>query len=152
MFMGDISNQLFDPQNRDIDRLKLSDPYLLPAVGRKFVGPVDRKAIEDYYEIRNAATQAANTLKMVEASKVYEDNPEKLREMAYMARVNQAIQAGPEKQMQELRKLKSQVLAAPGSVIDPSRKTEVIKQINLKMNEIARSVQPLKRTIPFSLF
>jgi len=152
MFMGDVSNQLFNPQNRDIDRFKLSDPYLFPVVGRKFVGPVDRKAIEDYYEIRNAATQAANTLKMVEASKVYEDNPEKLREMAYMAQVNQAIQAGPEKQMQELRKLKSQVLAAPGSVIGPSRKTEVIKQINLKINEIARSVQPLKRTIPFSLF
>lgn len=152
MFTADLTNQLFDTQNNDIDRLKLSDPYLLPGVGRKFVAPTDRKALEDYYEIRNAATQAANTLKMVEASKVFEDNPEKLREMAFMAQVNQALEAGPEKQMQELRKLKQQVMSAPNTQIGASRKTEVLKQINLRINEIARGVQPLKRHIPFTLF
>jgi hypothetical protein len=152
MYLADFTGQLYDPQNKDIDRMRLSDPYLLPFVGRKFASPVDRKAMDDYYEIRNAATQAANTLKMIEASKVFEENPEKLREMAYMARVNQAMEAGPEKQMDELRKLKQQVLSAPGDHISPSKKTEIVKQINLRMNEVARSVQPIKRYIPFTLF
>ena len=152
MYLSDVSGQLYDPQNKDIDRMKLSDPYLLPFIGRKFASPVDRKAMDDYYEIRNAATQAANTLKMIEASKVYEDNPEKLREMAYMALVNQAMEAGPEKEMEELRKVKRQVLSAPGDHISPSKKTDIIKQINLRMNEVARSVQPIKRNIPFTLF
>jgi hypothetical protein len=152
MYLSDVSGQLYDPQNKDIDRLKLSDPYLLPFIGKKFASPVDRKAMDDYYEIRNAATQAANTLKMIEASKVYEENPGKLREMAYMAKVNEAMEAGPEKEMEELRKLKAQVLSAPRDHINPSQKTEIIKQINLRMNEVARGVQPLKRYIPFTLF
>jgi hypothetical protein len=152
MYLADATNQVYDPQNKDIDRLKLSDPYLLPFIGKKFASPVDRKAMDDYYEIRNAATQAANTLKMIEASKVYEENPGKLREMAYMAKVNEAMEAGPEKEMEELRKLKAQVLSAPRDHINPSQKTEIIKQINLRMNEVARGVQPLKRYIPFTLF
>jgi len=152
MYLSDVSGQLYDPQNKDIDRLKLSDPYLLPFIGKKFASPVDRKAMDDYYEIRNAATQAANTLKMIEASKVYEENPGKLREMAYMAKVKEAMEAGPEKEMEELRKLKAQVLSAPRDHINPSQKTEIIKQINLRMNEVARGVQPLKRYIPFTLF
>jgi len=152
MYVSDVTNQLYDPQNKDIDRMKLSDPYLLPFIGKKFASPVDRKAMEDYYAIRNYATQAANTLKMIEASKVYEDNPEKLREMSYMALVNQAMEAGPEKEMQQLRKVKQQVLSAPGDHISPSKKTDIIKQINLRMNEVARKVQPLKRYVPFTLF
>ena len=155
MFASDLISQVFGAAigKNDPDRLRpISDPYLLPVVGKLFTAPNDRKAIQDYYEIRNHATRAANTLKSIDLAKEYKDNPEKLRAMAYWSQINTALEAGPDQHMQELRKLKAKVQVATVDVLTPSQKTDMIKQINMKMSEVARGVQQLKRELPFTWF
>lgn len=155
IFVSDLIGQLFGValNKNEPERFRpLTDPYLLPGIGKKFAAPTDRKAIDDYYQIRNMATQAANNLKAIDAARVYETDPQKLRSMAYWSQVNKALEAGPEKRMEELRKLKNQVQSAPASVLTPAQKTDMLKQINLKMNEVARGVQHLKRHVPFTWF
>lgn len=155
IFVSDLIGQLFGVtlNKNEPERFRpLTDPYLLPGIGKKFAAPTDRKAIDDYYQIRNMATQAANNLKAIDAARVYETDPQKLRSMAYWAQINKALEAGPEKRMEELRKLKSQVQAAPAGTLTPAQKTDMLKQINLKMNEVARGVQHLKRHVPFTWF
>lgn len=155
MFASDLISQVFGAAigKNDPDRFRpISDPYLLPVVGKLFTAPNDRKAIQDYYEIRNHATRAANTLKSIDLAKEYKDNPEKLRAMAYWSQINTALEAGPDQRMQELRKLKAKVQVATVDVLTPSQKTDMIKQINMKMSEVARGVQQLKRELPFTWF
>ena len=155
VFANELISQTVDIKSQDEpERFRpLTDPHLLPGIGKIFLDPdVDRKAIDDYYAIRNAATQSANALKQEAASDEFQSNPEALREMLILSRINEAIEAGPEKEMQELRKLKRQVQSAPSSQISPSRKTDVIKKINARMSQIAGSVQPLKRYVPFNAF
>jgi len=155
VFANELISQTVDIKSQDEpERFRpFTDPHLLPGIGKIFLDPdVDRKAIDDYYAIRNAATQAANALKIEAASEEFQSNPEALREMLILSRINEAMEAGPEKEMQELRKLKRQVQSAPSSQISPSRKTDVIKKINARMSHIAGSVQPLKRYVPFNAF
>ena len=155
MFASDLISQVFGAAigKNDPDRFRpISDPYLLPVVGKLFTAPTDRKAIQDYYELRNHATRAANTLKAIDLAKEYKDNPEKLRAMAYWSQINTALEAGPNQRMQELRKLKAKVQVATVDVLTPSQKTDMIKQINMKMDEVARRVQQLKRELPFTWF
>lgn len=155
VFANELISQTVDigSQNQPERFRPFTDPHLLPGIGKIFLDPdVDRKAIDDYYAIRNAATQAANALKTDAAFDEFQSNPETLREMLFLSRINEAMDAGPEKEMQELRKLKKQVLSAPRDYLNPSQKTEIIKRINLRMTEVARGVQPLKRYIPFTLF
>jgi len=155
MFTADLISQLFGSAigKNDPERFRpVSDPYLLPVVGKLFTAPTDRKAIQDYYEIRNHATRSANTLKAIDLAKEYKDNPEKLRAMAYWSQINTALEAGPNQRMQELRKLKANVQVATVGVLTPSQKTDMIKQINLKMSEVAREAQQLKRLLPFTWF
>lgn len=155
MFTADLISQLFGSAigKNDPERFRpVSDPYLLPIVGKLFTAPTDRKAIQDYYEIRNHATRSANTLKAIDLAKEYKDNPEKLRAMAYWSQINTALEAGPNQRMQELRKLKANVQVATVGVLTPSQKTDMIKQINLKMSEVAREAQQLKRLLPFTWF
>lgn len=155
VFANELISQTVDIKSQDEpERFRpFTDPHLLPGIGKIFLDPdVDRKAIDDYYAIRNAATQAANALKIEAASEEFQSNPEALREMLILSRINEAMEAGPEKEMQELRKLKRQVQSAPSSQISPSRKTDVIKKINSRMSQIAGSVQHLKRYVPFNAF
>lgn len=155
MFASELISQTIDTKtSNEPERFRpLTDPHLLPGIGKIFLDPdMDRKAIDDYYAIKNAATQAANSLKMKAASEEFQSNPEAFKEMVILAKINQAINSGPEKEMQELRKIKHQVQAATASQLSPSRKTDVLKKINARMTEIARSVQPLKRYVPFNAF
>ena len=153
VFTSDVISYLFDvTKEKEPERWRLEDPYLLPGVGRLFVSPQNRNAVEDYYAIRNAAVLASNSIKGVAAGKLYEEDPEKLRQLAILDQINKAMDAGPEKEMQKLRKLKREALAASPDQITPSRKRDILKQIDLRINDIAKGVQPLKQYVPFTWF
>ena len=149
-FAAELSSQLFDRSFQDKEPAR-TELYMMPGFKKIFSSPKDAKAMSDYYAIRNAATEAANTIKMIDAGKVFEDDPTKLREMAVLAQINQAMDDGPEKEMATLRKLKNQVLSAPREQLSPSQKTETLKKITVRMNQITRGVQHLKRYVPFSI-
>ena len=149
-FAAELSSQLFDRSFQDKEPAR-TELYMMPGFKKIFPSPKDAKAMSDYYAIRNAATEAANTIKMIDAGKVFEDDPTKLREMAVLAQINQAMDDGPEKEMATLRKLKNQVLSAPREQLSPSQKTETLKKITVRMNQITRGVQHLKRYVPFSI-
>lgn len=153
VFTSDVISYLFDvTKEKEPERWRLEDPYLLPGIGRLFVSPQNRNAVEDYYAIRNAAVLASNSIKGVAAGRLYEEDPEKLRQLAILDQINKAMDAGPEKEMQKLRKLKREVLAASPDQISPSRKRDILKQIDLRINDIAKGVQPLKQYVPFTWF
>ena len=149
-FAAELSSQLFDRSFQDKEPAR-TELYMMPGFKKIFPSPKDAKAMSDYYAIRNAATEAANTIKMIDAGKVFEDDPTKLREMAVLAQINQAMDDGPEKEMATLRKLKNQVLSAPREQLSPSQKTETLKKITVRMNQITRGLQHLKRYVPFSI-
>jgi len=143
---ADLAGMLFSG-GKDVaspERLRFSEPYLLPVIGPLFKSANGKRAVEDLYELDEAANMAATTFRAVSKGQreLSEDKKEELRAMASL---DKAIQPTL-KRVQALNRLKRTVLASPDLTADQKR--DELNDIQERINELAAPLRELKSQIP----
>lgn len=144
-FTADAMGMLigYGKKNASPERFRLSEPYLLPAVGRLFKSENGRKAVESLYELDEAASMAVATLKAVSKGQ-REISPEQQEELRSMLYMNKQI-APVLRRIQRLNKMKRTIMA---SDLSAQEKRDQLNSIQEEMVSVAGQVKDLKKELP----
>jgi hypothetical protein len=126
------------------ERFSLSEPYLLPAVGQLFKSANGRKAVENLYELDEAATMAVSTLRAVSKGQ-REMSPEQQEELRSMLYTGKQI-APALKRIERLNKMKRTVMASPD--LSAQEKRDQLNSIQEEMVSVASQVKDIKKELP----
>ena len=126
------------------ERIRFSEPYLLPGIGQLFRSANGRKAVEDLYELDEAATMAVATLRAVSRGQ-REMSPERQEELRSMLYIDKAIQPTL-KRVQALNRMKRTVLAAED--MSPEQKRDELNSIQEEIVSISSEIKDLKSQMP----
>ena len=144
-FTADAMGMLigYGKKNASPERFRLSEPYLLPAVGQLFKSENGRKAVESLYELDEAASMAVATLKAVSKGQ-REISPEQQEELRSMLYMNKQI-APVLRRIQRLNKMKRTIMA---SDLSAQEKRDQLNSIQEEMVSVAGQVKDLKKELP----
>jgi hypothetical protein len=126
------------------ERFSLSEPYLLPAVGQLFKSANGRKAVENLYELDEAATMAVSTLRAVSKGQ-REMSPEQQEELRSMLYTGKQI-APALKRIERLNKMKRTVMASPD--LSAQEKRDQLNSIQEEMVSVSSQVKDIKKELP----
>lgn len=129
------------------ERLRLSEPYLLPVLGPLFKSPDGKKAVEDLYMIDEAAKMAVTTLKAYSESG-RELSEAKEEELYTLAEVGEQVKPIVE-EIRELNRAKRMVQSDPD--MSPSEKRDELNELQQQIISLAREAQELKKEVPLRL-
>lgn len=125
------------------DRLRFSEPYLLPVVGQMFKSPNGSRAVESLYMLDNAASMASNTLRLVSKGQ-RELSDEKKQEYRTMSNIDRRLRPILA-QVDALNKSKRAVLA---STMTSSEKRDELNRIQERIIAAADRAKDLKKLVP----
>lgn len=148
-FMAEAAGQLYEMGEKvpQPERMRFSEPYLLPVIGRLFKSQDGRKAVEDMYAIDEAATMAVATLKLYsEGQRALSD--EKVQQLEELASIKAEVQPAVIR-VRDLNRMKRSVQADPD--MSPKEKRDELNEINREIIEVSKDIQDLKKQIPFRL-
>ena len=129
------------------ERLRFSEPYLLPILGPLFKSPDGKKAVEDLYMIDEAAKMAVTTLKAYsESGRELSDAKEE--ELYTLAEVGEQVKPIVE-EIRELNRAKRMVQSDPD--MSPSEKRDELNDLQQQIISLAKEAQEFKKEIPFRL-
>ena len=126
------------------ERIRFSEPYLLPGIGQLFRSANGRKAVEDLYELDEAANMAVATLRAVSRGQ-REMSPERQDELRSMLYIDKAIQPTL-KRVQALNRMKRTVLAAED--MSPEQKRDELNSIQEEIVSLSSEIKDLKSELP----
>lgn len=129
------------------ERLRFSEPYLLPILGPLFKSPDGKKAVEDLYMIDEAAKMAVTTLKAYSESG-RELSEAKEEELYTLAEVGEQVKPIVE-EIRELNRAKRMVQSDPD--MSPSEKRDELNELQQQIISLAREAQELKKEVPLRL-
>jgi len=129
------------------ERLRFSEPYLLPILGPLFKSPDGKKAVEDLYMIDEAAKMAVTTLKAYSESG--RDLSEAKEEELYtLAEVGEQVKPIVE-EIRELNRAKRMIQSDPD--LSPSEKRDELNDLQQQIISLAKEAQEFKKEIPLRL-
>lgn len=131
-------------ENAKPERMRLSEPNLLPAIGQLFRGPNGKRAVEDLYQLDEAANMAVATLRAVSKGQ-REMSPESQEELRSMLYIDKAI-APTLKRVQALNRMKRTILAADD--MSPKEKRDELNAIDEEIVSISSELKDLKSELP----
>jgi Large polyvalent protein associated domain 38 len=129
------------------ERMRFSEPYLLPVIGPLFKSAEGKKMVEDLYMIDEAAKMAASTLK------AYSENGRELSE-AKEDELYQLAEIGEEVRpvIEQIRELNRQKRAIQSDTeMSSSEKRDELNEIQKEIVSLAAEVNDLKKQIPIRL-
>lgn len=129
------------------ERMRFSEPYLLPVIGPLFKSAEGKKMVEDLYMIDDAAKMAASTLK------AYSENGRELSE-AKEDELYQLAEIGEEVRpvIEQIRELNRQKRAIQSDTeMSSSEKRDELNEIQKEIVSLAAEVNDLKKQIPIRL-
>lgn len=131
-------------ENAKPERMRFSEPNLLPAIGQLFRGPNGKRAVEDLYQLDEAANMAVATLRAVSKGQ-REMSPESQEELRSMLYIDKAI-APTLKRVQALNRMKRTILAADD--MSPKEKRDELNAIDEEIVSISSELKDLKSELP----
>jgi hypothetical protein len=129
------------------ERMRFSEPYLLPVIGPLFKSAEGKKMVEDLYMIDEAAKMAASTLK------AYSENGRELSE-AKEDELYQLAEIGEEVRpvIEQIRELNRQKRAIQTDTeMSSSEKRDELNEIQKEIVSLAAEVNDLKKQVPIRL-
>ena len=125
------------------DRLRFSEPYLLPVVGQMFKSANGSRAVESLYMLDQAASMASATLRLASKGQreFSDEEREQLRAMSVIDKRLQPII----NQVQALNKMKRTILASTGTA---SEKRDRLNDIQERIIAAADRAKDLKKLVP----
>lgn len=129
------------------ERMRFSEPYLLPVIGPLFKSAEGKKMVEDLYMIDEAAKMAASTLKAYsesgrELSETKED------ELYQLAEIGEEVRPVIE-QIRELNRQKRAIQT--DTEMSSSEKRDELNEIQKEIVSLAAEVNDLKKQVPIRL-
>lgn len=148
-YIADVVGRLLDMGSGapTPERLRFSEPYLLPILGPLFKSPDGKKAVEDLYMIDEAAKMAVTTLKAYSESG-RELSEAKEEELYTLAEVGEQVKPIVE-EIRELNRAKRMVQSDPD--MSPSEKRDELNELQQQIISLAREAQELKKEVPLRL-
>jgi hypothetical protein len=145
-YTADLSSMLFTPakDNAPPERLRASQPYLLPVVGPLFKSAQGKKAVEAMYELQSVAEMAATTLRSASKGQ-REISPERMEELQSLAYLDKALQPAL-KRIQVLNRMKRTIQATPE--LSAAEKRDQLNEIQKEMIEVAKPLKEIRSQIP----
>lgn len=131
-------------ENAKPERMRFSEPNLLPAIGQLFRGPNGKRAVEELYQLDEAANMAVATLRAVSKGQ-REMSPESQEELRSMLYIDKAI-APTLKRVQALNRMKRTILAADD--MSPKEKRDELNAIDEEIVSISSELKDLKSELP----
>jgi hypothetical protein len=129
------------------ERLRFSEPYLLPILGPLFKSPDGKKAVEDLYMIDEAAKMAVTTLKAYSESG-RELSEAKEEELYTLAEVGEQVKPIVE-EIRELNRAKRMIQSDPD--LSPSEKRDELNDLQQQIISLAKEAQEFKKEVPLRL-
>lgn len=129
------------------ERMRFSEPYLLPVIGPLFKSAEGKKMVEDLYMIDEAAKMAASTLK------AYSENGRELSE-AKEDELYQLAEIGEEVRpvIDQIRELNRQKRAIQTDTeMSSGEKRDELNEIQKEIVSLAAEVNDLKKQVPIRL-
>ena len=125
------------------DRLRFSEPYLLPVVGQMFKSANGSRAVESLYMLDQAASMASATLRLASKGQreLSDEEREQLRAMSVIDKRLQPIM----NQVKALNKMKRTILASTGTA---SEKRDRLNDIQERIIAAADRAKDLKKLVP----
>lgn len=131
-------------ENAKPERMRFSEPNLLPGIGQLFRGPNGKRAVEELYQLDEAANMAVATLRAVSKGQ-REMSPESQEELRSMLYIDKAI-APTLKRVQALNRMKRTILAADD--MSPKEKRDELNAIDEEIVSISSELKDLKSELP----
>ena len=148
-FIADVAGQLYEmgQKNPAPEKMRFSEPYLMPIIGPLFKSKDGRKAVEDLYAIDEAATMAVATLKLYsEGQRSLSDKQvEELEDLSFVKQQIQPIIL----RARNLNSMKRAVQSDPD--LSPKEKRDELNELNRELIEVAKEAQEFKKEVPFRL-
>jgi hypothetical protein len=141
---ADVGSMIFTGGGKESpDRLRFSEPYLLPVVGQMFKSPNGSRAVESLYMLDQAASMASATLRLASKGQreFSDEEREQLRAMSVIDKRLQPII----NQVQALNKMKRTILASTGTA---SEKRDRLNDIQERIIAAADRAKDLKKLVP----
>lgn len=148
-YIADVVGRLLDMGSGapTPERLRFSEPYLLPILGPLFKSPDGKKAVEDLYMIDEAAKMAVTTLKAYSESG--RDLSEAKEEELYtLAEVGEQVKPIVE-EIRELNRAKRMIQSDPD--LSPSEKRDELNDLQQQIISLAKEAQEFKKEVPLRL-
>ena len=148
-YIADVVGRLLDMGSGapTPERLRFSEPYLLPILGPLFKSPDGKKAVEDLYMIDEAAKMAVTTLKAYSESG-RELSEAKEEELYTLAEVGEQVKPIVE-EIRELNRAKRMIQSDPD--LSPSEKRDELNDLQQQIISLAKEAQEFKKEVPLRL-
>lgn len=140
---ADVGSMIFTGGGKESpDRLRFSEPYLLPVVGQMFKSANGSRAVESLYMLDQAASMASATLRLASKGQreFSDEEREQLRAMSVIDKRLQPII----NQVQALNKMKRTILASTGTA---SEKRDRLNDIQERIIAAADRAKDLKKLV-----
>lgn len=131
-------------ENAKPERMRFSEPNLLPGIGQLFRGPNGKRAIEELYQLDEAANMAVATLRAVSKGQ-REMSPESQEELRSLLYIDKAI-APALKRVQALNRMKRTILAA--NDMSSKEKRDELNSIDEEIVSMSKELKGLKSELP----
>lgn len=148
-YTADVVGQIVE-QSQSVpkpERLRLSEPYLIPVLGPLFKSPDGRKFAEELYQIDQAANMAVSTLRSYSKGQreLPEEKAEELRELALVSKQIRPILS----RVQALNSMKRSIQSDPD--MTPAEKRDELNEIQQEIISLSKEAQEFKKEVPLRL-
>ena len=125
------------------DRLRFSEPYLLPVVGQMFKSANGSRAVESLYALDHAATMASDTLRLVSKGQreLSDEERQRYRAMSVIDKRLQPI-------VMQVKALNAKKRAVLASTMTASEKRDELSRIQERIIAAADRAKDLKKLVP----